>query len=166
VIILSAATLLSGCASAQHGLTLNPVGPPSVQPTAANDTGTLVVFSAYDVTAAGVGDYEHRRHYSDYKIFSPDGKLLQTVHNDSNTVLREATRVKLPAGTYRVVAKANGYGMVTVPVVIEKNEVTTVHLEGGGSWPNESAFTQANAVRLPDGQIVGWRAPEENQHTP
>src|SRR5271154_5152282 len=111
--ILSAATLLSGCASGQHGLTLNPVGPPSVQSAAANDKGTLVVFSAYDVTAAGAGDYEHRHHYSDYKILSPDGKLLQTVHNDSNTVLREATRVVLPPGTYRVVAHANGYGVVT-----------------------------------------------------
>jgi len=158
IVLLTAATLWSSCASGQHGLTLNPVGPPPVQASAPSDNGTLVVFSAFEVTAVTPGDYEHRRHYSDYKIFSPDGKLLQIVHNDSNTVLREATRVKLPAGTYRVVARANGYGMVTVPVVIEKNEVTTVHLEGGGSWPNESAFTQANTVRLPDGQIVGWRA--------
>src|ERR1039458_6370898 len=131
VILLTAATLWSGCASGQHGLTLNPVGPPSIQSTASDDHGTLVVFSAYDVTAAGVGDYEHRHQYSDYKILTQDGKLLQNVHNDSNTVLREAARVKLPAGTYRVVAHANGYGRVTVPVVIEKNEVTPVHLDGG-----------------------------------
>ena len=160
VALLTAATLWSGCASAQHGLTLDPVGPPSVQSTVPNDNGTLVVFSAYDVTAPGTGDYEHRHHYSDYKILSPDGKLLQNVHNDSNSVLREAARVKLPAGTYRVVAHANGYGMVTVPVVIEKNQVTTVHLEGGGSWENDVADNQANVVRLPDGRIVGWRAHE------
>jgi hypothetical protein len=160
VVLLTAATLWNGCASGQHGLTLNPVGPPSIQPTAASDKGTLVVFSAYNVTATSVGDYEHRRHYSDYKIFSPDGKLLQIVHNDSNNVLSEATRVKLPAGTYRVLAHANGYGVVTVPVVIEKHEVTTVHLEGGGPWENEIAQNQANVVRLPDGRIVGWRAPE------
>jgi len=66
----------------------------------------------------------------------------------------------LPAGTYRVVARANGYGIVTVPVVIEKNQVTTVHLEGGGSWENEVARSQSDAVRLPDGRIVGWRAPQ------
>jgi hypothetical protein len=131
-----------------------------------DDKGTLVVFSAFEVTAASPGDYEHRRHYSEYKILSPDGKLLQTVPNDSNTVLREATRVKLPAGTYRVVAHANGYGIVTVPVVIEKNQVTTVHLEGGGSWENEIASNQANVVCLPDGRIVGWRAPAESEHTP
>jgi len=33
-----------------------------------------------------------------------------------------------------------------------------LHLEGGSSWPNESAFNQTNAVRLPDGQIIGWKA--------
>ena len=167
VALLTAATLWSGCASDQHGLTLNPVGPPSVQSTIVDSKeGTLVVFSAYDVTGAGAGDYEHRHHYSDYKILTQDGKLLQNVHNDSNTVLREASRVKLPPGTYRVVAHANGYGVVTVPVVIEKNQVTTVHLEGGGSWENVVAQNQANVVRLPDGRIVGWRAPEQDQHAP
>jgi hypothetical protein len=163
LLILSATTLLYGCASGQHDLTLSPVGPPSIQSMAANDKGTLVVFSAYDVTAAGVGDYEHRRHYSDYKILTQDGKLLQTVHNDSNTVLREATQVKLLPGTYRVVAHANGYGVVTVPVIIEKNEVTTVHLEGGGAWENAIAQNQANVVRLPDGRVVGWRTEESPQ---
>lgn len=164
--ILFTATLWSGCAASQPGLTLTPVGSPAVQSAVTDDKGTLVVFSAYDVTAASPGDHEHRHHYSDYKILSQDGKLLQTVHNDSNTVLREATRVKLLPGTYRVVAQANGYGVVTVPVVIEKNQVTTVHLEGGGLWENDIAQNQANVVRLPDGRIVGWRAAEENQRAP
>ena len=163
--ILSFAVLLAGCASSQHSLTLAPVGPPTNQPVALNDNGTLVVFSAYEATPANQGDYEHRRHYSDYKILSEDGKLLQVVHNDSNTVLREATQVNLAPGRYRVVARANGYGIVTVPVVIERSQVTTVHLEGGGSWENE-ARNQADAVRLPDGRIVGWRAPAESTRSP
>jgi hypothetical protein len=167
VLILSAATLLSGCAASQAGLTLNPVGPPpSVSSVVTDDKGTLVVFSAYEVTAANQGDYEHRRHYSDYKIYSEDGKLLQAVHNDVGTTLKEAAKVKLPAGKYRVVAHANGYGNVTVPVIIEKNQGTTVHLEGGGAGDNEIAGKQADAVRLPDGRIVGWRAPAESEHTP
>ena len=166
LVILLATTLIAGCASADHGLTLSPVGPATVQATVPDDKGTLVVYSAYDVTAATQGDYEHRRHYSDYKILSAEGKLLQVVHNDSNTVLREAAQVKLPPGSYQVVAHANGYGLVTVPVVIEKSRSTTVHLEGGGSWENEIARNQADAVRLPDGRIVGWRAPEESTRTP
>jgi hypothetical protein len=159
-IILSAATLLTSCASGQRGLTLNPVGPPSVQASTPSDNGTLMVFSAFQVTAVSQGDYEHRRHYSDYKIFSEKSKLLQVVHNDSNTVLREAARVTLSPGMYRVVAQANGYGLVTVPVVIERGQVTTVHLEGGGSWENEVTRNQTDLVRLPDGRIVGWRAPQ------
>ncbi len=165
-IILSAATLLSSCASGQRELTLNPVGPPSVQASVPSDNGTLVVYSAFEVTAVTPGDYEHRRHYTDYKIFSEDGKLLQVVHNDSNNVLKEAAQVTLSPGTYRIVARANGYGLVTVPVVIERGQVTTVHLEGGGSWENEVARNQTDLVRLPDGRVVGWRAPAESAHTP
>ena len=91
--------------------------------------------------------------------FSPRrGKFLQAVHNDSGTMLQEAVPVELPPGKYRVVASANGYGHVTIPVVIKAGQTTMLHLEGGGSWPNESAFNQTNAVRLPDGQIIGWRA--------
>jgi hypothetical protein len=47
---------------------------------------------------------------------------------------------------------------VTVPIIIVAQQNTILHLEGGGSWPDESAFNQTNAVRLPDGIIVGWKA--------
>jgi len=155
--------LLAGCASSQQGLTLAPVGPASTQAApVVSENGSLVVYSAYDVTPANQGDYEHRRHYTDYKILNQDGSLLKVVHNDSGSVVREAARVDLPPGSYKVVARANGYGKVTVPVVIEQNQLTTVHLEGGGSWQNEAARSSDQVVRLPDGTIVGWRAPTTN----
>jgi hypothetical protein len=159
-LFLTGATLAwSSCAYNLHGLALDPVGPsPYVSGT--STTGTLVVFSAFDVTSQSIGDHEHRRHYSDYKILSEDGKLLQRVHNDSGTVMREATRVQLSPGKYRVAASSNGFGTVTVPVVIAANRTTMLHLEGGYSWPSDDAFSQTNSVRLPDGQIVGWRAME------
>jgi hypothetical protein len=47
---------------------------------------------------------------------------------------------------------------VSIPVMIVAQQNTILHLEGGGFWPNESAFNQTNAVRLPDGQIIGWKA--------
>ena len=53
-------------------------------------------------------------------------------------------------------------GYVTIPVIIAARENTLLHLEGGGSWPDESAFNQTNAVRLPDGQVVGWRTAAEH----
>jgi len=64
----------------------------------------------------------------------------------------------IAARTYRIVAAANGYGMVTVPVTIAAGQTTILHLQGGSTWPNQAAFNQTNAVRLPDGGIVGWKS--------
>jgi hypothetical protein len=159
VVFLTAATLWSGCAFGPREMVLEPVGP-LPQASGSGTNGTLVVFSAYEVTAPGIGDFEHRHHYSDYKILSEDGKPLQTVHNDIGTEVKEATRVQLPAGKYRVAASSNGYGTVIVPVVIVTDRTTVLHLEGGYSWPSDAGLNQANSVRLPDGEIVGWRATE------
>ena len=160
--ILASGALLSGCASDRNGLVLGPVGPPPGQSstTSGSTNGTLVVYSAYDVSANWNARDPRRPVYSDYKIFSWDGNLLRTVHNDSGTMLQDAVPVELPRGKYRVVAQANGYGRVTIPVVIEACQTTVLHLEGGRPWPNEAEFNQTNAVRLPDGQIVGWRTAE------
>ena len=155
--------LLSGCTSDRSRLVLDRVGPRSLQTPAINSqNGTLVVYSAYDAGANFNARDPYRPIHSDYKIFSLDGSLLRAVHNDSGTILQDAVPVELPTGKYRVVANANGYGRVTIPVVIEACQTTVLHLEGGGSWPNEAEFNQTNTVRLPDGQIVGWRIAAEH----
>ena len=157
-IALGAGALLSGCTTSESGMILDQVGPPPAPVSGITSTnGTLVVYSAFEAGADFNSRDPYRQEYSDYKIFSPDGKLLQRVHNDSGTVLVSPTPVGLPAGRYRVVARANGYGTVTVPVLVEAHQVTTIHLEGGGSWPDEPAFGKTNAVRLPGGEIIGWR---------
>jgi hypothetical protein len=159
LMLIMAGALLLGCATGRNGLALDTVGPPLSQPTAANSTnGTLVVYSAYEVNADFNSRDPYRPEYSDYKIFTADGKLLQRVHNNSGTILQDPVAVGLPPGKYRVSARANSYGYVTVPVIVEAQQSTILHLEGGSSWPNESAFNQTNAVRLPDGQIIGWKA--------
>jgi hypothetical protein len=155
--VLVAAALLGGCVSQQHRLVLDPIGPPIPQSAGPSSAGTLMVFSAFD-PHAHFNDLPYLRHYTDYKITSEDGKFVQTVHNDSGTILEEPKRVELPAGAYAVVARANGYGVVTVPVIIRANQVTTVHLEGSPSWQNRSEISRSNPVRLPDGEIAGWRA--------
>ncbi len=158
LIAIITVALLSGCATGSNGLALDTVGPPLTQPMGASSTnGTLVVYSAYEVNADFNARDPNRPEYSDYKIFTTDGKLLQRVHNNSGTILQDPVSVKLQPGKYNVVARANGYGFVAVPVMIAAHQNTILHLEGGGSWPDESAFSQTNAVRLPDGQIVGWR---------
>jgi hypothetical protein len=117
----------------------------------------LMVYSAFEQGAEFNGRY-YRRQYTDYKILSADGKPLQPVHNDNGTLIEAPKRVQLPVGTYRVAARANGYGEVIVPVVIRADQVTRVHLEGSPAWTNGRELSKSNPVRLPDGEIAGWRA--------
>lgn len=148
--ILAAAVLLAGCATSKSGMTIDTVGPVLGQSAVIGLTkGTLVVYSAYDVNA-GFNNRDSRKPvYSDYDIQASDGKSLQTVHNNSGTILQDAVEVGLPPGKYRVKAFANGYeGRVTVPVIIEAGRTTMIHLEGGDFWPDESVFNQTNAVRF------------------
>lgn len=163
--ILAATALLSGCASHRPALVLDPVGPPPFASAAAGSTGTLKVFSAYE-QGADFNSPPYHREYSDYRIFSVDGNLVQTVQNDSGNLAEAPKRVQLPAGSYRVIARANGYGEVTVPVVIRPNQVTTVHLEGSPSWSNRGQLAASNPVRLPHGEIAGWRASENSPSRP
>ena len=148
--------LAAGCLSGQGNLVLDPVGPPPSSG-AVGDNGNLVVYSAHD-PHANFNGLENHIAYTDYRIFSKDGSVLQKVRNDAGRIAGGPATVELPVGDYQVEARANGYGLVKVPVVIKGNQVTVVHLDGGGSWPNRAEMIQAGAVRLPDGRVVGWRA--------
>ncbi len=152
-----AGVLLSGCLSGRNGLVLDRVGPSDQPAETGSSAGLLVVYSAYDLNASFMDRNSRERVHSDYELFAGNGQLLQRVHNNTGTLLQDPVTVVLPPGKYIVVARANGYGRVTVPVAVQKKKVTILHLEGGGFWPDESAFNQTNAVRLPDGVIVGWR---------
>jgi len=158
--LLAASTLLAGCVT-DNKLVLDTVGPPPTQTTPTSSTttdGNLLVYSAFRRNADFNSRDPRRQEYSDYEIDSADGKLLRRVHNNFGSISQDIVSVPLPAGEYIVKARANGYGFVTVPVMIEPHQNTVLHLEGGGFWPDESAFNQTNAVRLPDGLIVGWKA--------
>jgi hypothetical protein len=161
--MIIAASLL-GCASPHRELALEPVGPAPYPGEGGGTQGLLVVFSALDPAPDFNSSPYHRRHI-DYRVLSADGKqVIQTVHNDTGKLLEGPARVELRAGTYHVLARANGYGTVAVPVVIKPNQVTTVHLEGSTWWPRGSGIIEANPVRLPSGAIVGWRADLAQPH--
>lgn len=150
---------LAGCTTANNEMVLEGVGPdPTSTVNAVATTGTLLVYSAYVVNADFNVRDPHRPQYTDYWIYTADGKLQQRIYNNSGTILQRPKEVELPAGTYRIVAEANGFGVVTVPVTIVAGQDTILHLEGGDRWPNPGAFNQVNAVRLPDGQVVGWKS--------
>jgi hypothetical protein len=153
-----ATALLSGCASS-NGLVLGTVGPQPLHLSAFNSTtGTLVVYSAYETGAEFNIRNEFYRSHSDYKIFAGDGTLLRKVHNNTETFQQNPVTVPLAPGKYTVAAQANGYDDVTIPVIIAPQQTTVIHLEGGGVWPDESAFNQTNSVRLPDGMVIGWKS--------
>jgi len=157
---IMAGALVPGCAIG-HKLVLDTVGPAPAPPTITASTasnGTLLVYSAFRRNADFNRRDPYRQEYSDYEIFTAEGKRLRNVHNNSGTMLQDAVPVPLAPGKYNVVARANGYGYVTIPVMIVAPQTTVLHLEGGGVWPNESAFNGTNTVRLPDGQIIGWKA--------
>jgi hypothetical protein len=154
----AAGWLLTGCATARNEIVLDCVGPQPAAAASANSTsGTLLVFSAYRIGADFDSRDARRPEYSDYRILSADGRLFQTVHNNSGTILQDAVPVTLPPGQYRVRARANGYGYVIVPVVVEAGRKTVLHLDGDNK-SDMAELNQANAVRLPDGQLVGARA--------
>jgi hypothetical protein len=158
--LVAAGGLLTGCAGGDR-LLLAPVGPAPYQAAttaSASANGSLVVYSANRRGADANARDSRRPEYSDYKIFAADGTLLQHVNNNSGTVLQDPVAVALPPGKYTVIARANGFGYVTVPVRIAAQQTTVLHLEGGVIWPEASAFGQTNAVRLPDGQVIGWKA--------
>jgi len=160
LLVIVAWVFLPVCATLKGGgLVLDTVGPPLPQPTAAIATnGTLLVYSAYEAGPAFNARDPNRPEYSDYKIFTAAGRLLQRVRNNSESIRQDAVPVALPPGKYNVVALANGLGDVTVPVMIAARQSTVLHLEGGGFWPDELASSQTDAVRLPDGRIIGWKA--------
>ena len=157
--MMAAGILLMGCAAGNSEIVLDPVGPPPTPATRVNpNTGTLTVYSAFEANADFDSVDPDRAEYSNYRIYSPDGKLLERVQNDNGSNSGSPADVTLAPGKYRVVAHANGYGTVTVPVVIDANRVTTVHLNGGSS--DETADNQNGTVRLPDGNVAGWRTVE------
>jgi hypothetical protein len=155
---LLALAALVGCASPKQALVLDPIGPEPRSASGSAAQGSLVVFSAFDTTA----DWNrspYRRRFTDYQILSADGNhVVQLVQNNRETLLNNPPAVGLPAGSYRVVARANGYGTITAPVVIKPGQTTTVHLEGSVWWPRSSPIFASNPVRLPKGEIAGWRA--------
>lgn len=157
MIIVSGA-LLMGCAGMGSGLVLDTAGPmPGPATPASSDSGTLIVYSAGKVNADFDSRDPNRREYSDYRILNGDGKLFKRVHNIADNMFEGPVSVELPIGKYFVLARSNGYGVVKIPLIITANQDTVVHLDGEDSWPDKSAFNSDNAVRLPDGEIVGWK---------
>jgi hypothetical protein len=157
---VAASIVLCGCAANNKaGFAIATVGPaPMESPVTGSGDGTLMVYSAFRRNADFNTSDPNRPEHSDCKILNADGSVLRRVHNIGKTVFEGAVPVSLPPGKYEVVARANEYGYLTIPVRIEPQQTTSIHLEGGGFWSDESQFNDANSVRLPNGEIIGWKS--------
>lgn len=111
--------VMAGCAGMKSGLVLDTAGPaPATAGKSNSDEGTLVVYSAYQINADFSSRDPNRREHSDYKILDQDKNTVKWVHNATDDMFQSAVSVKLSAGKYFIVARSNGFGIVTVPVVI------------------------------------------------
>lgn len=147
----------AGCATHSGELVLDRVGPAHAQANSRASEGTLVVYTALDQSLHFYGSPYHAW-YSGYEVLSEDGRVVKKVMNETGTVVEGPAQVKLLQGKYRVRARSNRYGLVTVPVLIESRQMTVVHLDGGPTSDDREEVGHADAVRLPKGEIVGWRA--------
>ncbi len=151
---LMALVALAGCATRPRIVVNQPVGPGAPHVSRRKGQGELVVYSALEV--ADPDDYYHPTH-SGYTIFNGGGQVFREVDNRAGSFYQEPVTVSLPAGNYKVRARATNSGTVIVPVVIEDGQTTVVDLEGA-TLPQTRKRPGDQFVRLPDGQIIGTRA--------
>ena len=149
IVIFSMLTL--GCVNSRTIAIADAVGPTKTL-SESSSQGLLVVYSA--LNGLTTRDPTHPRH-TNYEIRTGDGKLLQTVVNRAGSFAQDPARVSLPAGTYRVIARAVNIGKVELPVVIAAGQVTTVDLNKESA---ADASGNRNHVLLPNGQVIGVRA--------
>ena len=156
--LLGVIPLLASCAS--HPITLAPVGPnPFAGRSPAGGTGHLQVFSSLaeesDDQNQGSTDPVWFQH-TDYAIYTAEGKLFEHVDNNIGHYAASPRLISLPAGNYTVRARETEGLLVNIPVVIERDRTTKVHLDEKWKLPADTQKTEV--VSAPGGYPVGWRA--------
>jgi len=149
IVLACCIPLLAGCASAP--IVLDPVGPGSANSLRTGGQGVLQVFTATDDHYDGkIRFFPHQS----YLIYTEDGQKLKSVSNSNGLTDETPAIVPLAPGNYVIKAPAEAYGRISVPVVIKRGWVTTVHLERG--WKPDTN-SEADLVRIPGGYPVGWK---------
>ncbi|HEX3839006.1 MAG TPA: hypothetical protein VHW25_18770 [Steroidobacteraceae bacterium] len=145
-------TTLSGCALSAPVLVgaVGPAGPV----TSHEPQGKLVVYSATTVYTTEQSRYAL---HTSYTLYDDKGVQLQTVKNRAGLFAAQPVTLTLAAGHYRVRALTSTSGPVVVPVVVAPGRTTTVYLDDTRIPTDLQAST--DEVKLPDGRVVGWRAP-------
>jgi len=144
---------VTGCIS--KPIALAPVGPDAGKEAGSETKGYLQVFSATEKSPPiASDDPTFFDLHTGYDINDAAGKSVKYVANHMSNMDEWPDTVRLPAGTYNIVAESTCCGLVTVPVVIANGKTTTVHLDRNW-WPPSKTSTN-QLVFLPDGAAVGW----------
>ena len=143
--------LLTACSSQTKPVVLQPVGPTPETTGSAEDAGYLVVYSAW----SNFVDQGSTAHHSRYTIQSNDDKVSREIINHVDRFDEGPLHLPLKPGLYHIRARSARFGRVEVPVMIQQRKTTYVFLDGARHTELRAA-QQANAVKLPDGEIVGW----------
>ncbi|MBA3830580.1 MAG: hypothetical protein H0X34_01540 [Chthoniobacterales bacterium] len=156
LLTVSAALLVSGCAWAGPTVVNAPVGPRPPGLLEDGYAGFLTVYSATEQHRDGDNTYANV--HTDYQIHTPDGHLFKQVSNSLGPRSEIPVTVKLPKGFYSVVAQSETMGAVTIPVVVGTGKTTELHLEREKDWRRVAVNArESDLVRLPNGQIIGYR---------
>ena len=157
------AGLLSGCLQAPTPAVLERVSPSTATAAAPAEKGTLMVFSAFETGLPSPNEIDPDiNHYSDYEIRREGGTLVAQVKNRSGALGAGPATIELATGNYELIAEANGYSRVAIPISIARDQMTAIHLEGGGMPSHPAEFSETFLVRGPNGRVVGWCATGPN----
>ena len=91
--------------------------------------------------------------HTDYTVYDSAGKRVRHVFNTVGHYEETPNVITLPAGSYVVMARAQGLLRVQVPVVIVGGRMTHVHLDAKWNIPTDTPKTElvANSRRLSGG---------------
>jgi hypothetical protein len=154
-LIVGVLPLVASCAASKDLVVIGPVGPEPVKVDTSAPAGYLKVYTATEDHNDGVLHYSP---HTSYIVYAEDGKtVVKKVTNAISIHDEDPSLVQLPAGKYVVLAEAEYPGMVKIAVIIRPGQFTKVDLQS--HWKQRAPFgNTADWVRLPNGQIVGWRA--------
>lgn len=163
IVVCLVVALVGGCVQAPLPASLERSVTPPLRGN--QGEGGLVVFSAYDVVPFAASEiYTEAKYHSDYEVHGERG-FTAKVRNRDRTVNALPTQVRLTPGRYQVVAKANGLGRVAVPIVIESDLITTLHLDGPPAVKGKSVAVEYDLIRIADGRVVGWSTRDGGSHS-
>lgn len=154
LVLGAACCLLSGCATPKGQLVVGTVGPQNPRGSTSGGFGQLQVFT--QTVENNDGGIVYPVHTA-YWIYTTNGFKVKSVQNHVGPNDMSPMVVMLPAGLYHVIARADRYGIITVPTVIEGNRVTQIHLDSTG-LPAMFAEDPTKLVHLPSGPAIGFRA--------